>query len=385
MLAVSRSLGPVLKGETTIWITTIFIGVFASNIAGGYSLVNFFKRNEDSAVFTSVYIWSILSCFTFATIACIFLQRDFAFGLHIFILSLLSGLSSFHQTALLSKSRFQAFNFLFFLQPFVLLTVLSVLLYLFQYKTFKAFVVALYASILVSYIISLILLMKSERITLSFSFIKLKAMLANGFPFQVAELLQLLHLRLYFFLLASNNDGGLYSLGIYSVGISILESVWFFPRSVATINFAATAKKPSAANTLRWLRLSLVFSFAALVLIFLIPKEVYAFVFGNAFLYVKYSVKYLFPGIGLYVIVLVLGSHLMGEEKYTAMSIIHFTGIVISLFFCKVWIPHYEMSGAGLAATVSFAAAAVIILAYFFKTEKFSLNDLVPKWSDFKF
>ncbi|MCO5281713.1 MAG: hypothetical protein M9931_11775 [Chitinophagales bacterium] len=385
VLAVSRSLGPILKGETTIWITTIFIGVFASNIVGGLSLVNFLKRNEESSVFTATYIWSLFSCLIFAFIACAFLHRNFAFCLNIFFLTFLSSLFSFHQTALLGKSRFRAFNFVFFLQPFVLWTVLFVLLYLFQYKTFNAFVIALYSSFVASYFISLMMLLKSEKITFSFSFNKFKAMLANGFPFQAAELLQLLHLRLYFFLLAGFNEGGLYNLGIYSVGISILESVWVFPRSVATINFAATAKNPSAANTLRWLRLSLLCSFIALLLIFSVPTELYALVFGDGFLYVKYAVKYLFPGIGLYVIVLVLGSHLMAEEKYKAMSVIHSTGIAVSLLLCRIWIPHYEMSGAGLAATVSFAAAAAMILVYFLKIEKFSLSDLIPKWSDFKF
>lgn len=385
VLSVSRSLGPVAKGETTLWITTIFIGVFASNIAGGYALANYLKRNENAPVLIPAYVWSLLASAVFSLMACTALGRATGFATHLFILTALSSFTSVHQTLLLSNFRFKGFNFLFFVQPFILWLVLAFGLYVFEIKTIQSFVTALYISVGITFLLSLSAIFKSGNSSFAFSFFHLKRILRNGFPFQLAELLQLLHLRLYFFFLAGFDESGLYKLGLYSVGISILESVWIFSRSVATINFAATIKSPSATNTLRWLRISLLFSFIALIAIFAVPIKVYGWVFGEGFLYVKYSVKYLFPGIGFYVIVLVLGSHFMGKEKYSLMSTIHLIGIAVSLLLCKLWIPDYKMSGAGMAATVSFAISSLLVLFYFFKTENFSWRNLVVKKEDFKF
>ena len=385
VLAVSRSLGPVAKGETTLWVTAIFIGVFASNIAGGWALVNYLKHNEKQSVLVPTYVWSLFANSLVALVMWATLAHSSQFIIHIFFLASISSFSSVHQTILLSKHRFKAFNFLTFWQPMVLWLVLAALLYLGKHKTLDSFWIALYISTLSALAVSFFLVYKTEKLAWGFSFTTLRAILANGFPFQLAELLQLLHLRLYFFLLANFNESGLYHLGIYSVGISILESVWIFPRSVATINFAATVKQPSAHNTLRWLRIALLLALVLLFSIFLIPIEVYAYVFGEGFLYVKYSVKYLFPGIGLYVFVLVIGSHFMGKGNYGLMSALHLVGIAISLLLCYVWIPDYEMSGAGLAATVSFAVSAAVLLFYFLKTEHYSLKDLWLHTEDFNF
>lgn len=383
VLAVSRSLGPVAKGETTLWITLIFIGVFASNISAGFALLNYLKKNIRANVLLPSYVWSIAVCGLVAICSCFFLNREWHFGLHIWVLATVSSFTSANQTLLLSRQHFKAFNFLVFCQAFWLLLSLVLLLYVFHSKNIDSFLIALYISVLSSFLISFILILKHQIAVGAFSWKELKEITLNGFPFQLAELLQLLHLRLYFFLLAGSNESGLYQLGIYSVGISILESVWIFSRSVATVNFAATVKHPSAADTLRWLRLSLLFSLFALTAVFAVPKEVYAWVFGEGFLYVKYSVKYLFPGIGFYVFVLVLGSYFMGKERYLFMSAVHVLGIIVSVVLCYFLIPDYEMSGAGLAASISFAAAAAMVLFYFLQTEKISLRELMLKKSDF--
>jgi O-antigen/teichoic acid export membrane protein len=383
VLAVSRSLGPVAKGETTLWITVIFIGVFASNIAGGFALINYLKKNIGTKVLLSTYVWSLIACAFVALATHLISNREWHFALHIFVLAAFSSFASANQTLLLSKHHFKAFNFLIFWQPFLLFLSLILMLYVFQTKSIESFLVALYISVLLSFLMSFLFILKSEKTVGSFSLKTLKEVTINGFPFQLAELMQLLHLRLYFFLLAGYDEGGLYRLGVYSVGISILESVWIFSRSVATVNFAATVKHPSALDTLRWLRLSLVFSLIALTAIFAVPKEVYAWVFGEGFLYVKYAVKYLFPGIGFYVFVLVLGSYFMGKEKYFFMSLVHVLGIIISILLCYFLIPDYEMSGAGLAASISFAVSAASVLFYFLQTEKIAIYELLPKKQDF--
>jgi O-antigen/teichoic acid export membrane protein len=385
VLAVSRSLGPVVKGETTLWITLIFIGVFTSNITGGFALLNYLKNQSPTQALLPAYVWALMACAGLSLVSGVLLHRSWQFILHIFLLSSFSSFSSTHQSLLLNNQRYASFNMLTFFQPLIHFTVLSLFFYVLNWKNFHAFVVALYAAVLTHFGLSFTLVWKSKEGYVPFSLSVLRNLVANGFPFQLAELLQLLHLRLYFFLLAEYGEGGLYRLGIYSVGISILESIWIFPRSVATVNFAETIKQPLPLNTMRWLRISLVVSFAMLLVIFALPVQVYAWVFGEGFLYVKYAVKYLFPGMGWYVLVLVLASYYLAKKSYYLLYAVHLSGILVSVLFCYLLIPRYEMSGAGLAATISFASSATFLLAYFLKTENISPKEIIPKRSDFVF
>ncbi|MCS6820125.1 MAG: hypothetical protein RMJ53_08470 [Chitinophagales bacterium] len=382
VLAVSRSLGPVAKGESTIWITSVFTIVFAANVAGGMSLVTILKKEPETPVLFSSYIWALICALIIVPPITFFLNRDWRFGIYIISISLMSAFVAIHQNILFSNQRYKQYNILNFAQPALLAALLFFQLYWLQKKDFTSFIHAYFGSVVFTLILSIYYITKIKNKLFSITLKPLGKMLSKGFFYQFAELLQLLHLRLYFYILAGYGEGGLYRLGIYSVGISILEAVWILPRSAATINFAATLKKADISTTFRWLRQSLFISFVFLVAIFLLPVEVYGEVFGEGFLYVKYAVKYLFPGTGIYVFVIVLGSYLMAKEKYSVMIAIHLLGILVSVTLCSVWAPQYEMSGAGMAATVSFALSSLFIVMYFIVNENIRWRDFLIKRSD---
>lgn len=355
-----------MKGESTLIITTIAIIFFCSNIAGGFALVNTLQQQVLAHVLLPVYSWIVLVALASVWFIAQLVPTLGPWAWHIAGIALLSGVYGVHQVILLSAEKYRAHNLLQAIPVVLNFLFTGIGFYYFHQKNIATFLYALYGSMAISLMVSAFYVWPFHALRqLRFSLAGFRQLLANGIRFQLVELLQLLHLRLYFFILSAQDEHGLYRLGIYSVGISILETVWIGARGVATINFSATVKAPSVPQTLQYLRLTLLGAGVGLVLIFLIPVEVYAWVFGEGFTYVKYSVKYLFPGMGLYVVVLVLGSYFLGTRQYLPLVITHLAGIVVSYGLCMVLIPKYEMSGAGLAATISFAVAAALCLFFF--------------------
>jgi len=378
VLMISRSLGPAIKGETTLIVTTIFIIMFCANLVGGYALVNIIHKEKADAVLLPSYLWSVLVCFI-SFIAIKFVPSGIEqYAFHISMLALVSSITGAHQVILMSRSKYYEYNFLVFVPVVLNLVFLAFAFYIFNQKSIESFFAAMYFAFSFNLLLSVFFIRHLPDLKqLNFSIEKFNTVINSGIRFQSVELLQLLHLRLYFFLLISFADNGFYNLGVYSVGIAILEAIWIVGRGVATMNFVATVKAPSVDFTLRYLRITLLISAMGLIAVFAIPVAWYAFIFGDGFTYVKYSVKYLFPGIGLYCFVLVLGSYMMGVEKYKAMMVIHIIGIIVSSGLCVLWIPKYEMSGAGLAATVSFAVAALLSIIIFLRETKISIEDFI--------
>ncbi len=373
---ISRSLGPALKGETTLIVTTIFIIMFCANLVGGYALVNIIHNEKADAVLLPSYLWSVLIAF-FSFIAITLVPSGIQhYALHISLLALISSITGAHQVILMSRNKYNEHNFLVVVPVVLNFIFLAFAFYLLGKKSIETFFAAMYFAFSLNLMLSAFFIRHLPDVKqYNFSFSNFRTVLNSGLRFQSVELLQLLHLRLYFFLLISFTENGFYNLGVYSVGIAILEAIWIVGRGVATMNYAATVKFPSVDFTLKYLRITLLISAIGLLAVFAIPVEWYAYIFGGGFTYVKYSVKYLFPGIGLYCFVLVLGSYLMGIEKYKVMMAIHIIGILVSSGLCVLWIPKYEMSGAGLAATVSFAVTALICVIVFVRETKIGIAE----------
>jgi len=375
---ISRSLGPALKGETTLIVTTIFIITFCANLVGGYALVNIIHKEKADAVLLPSYLWSVLIAIISFVVIKLVPSGIEHYAFHISLLALLSSVTGAHQVILMSRNKYNEHNILVFAPVILNFVFLALAFYLFSQKSIETFFGAMYFASSLNLLLSIFFIRHLPDVKqLDFALANFRTVIRLGIRFQSVELLQLLHLRLYFFLLIAFTENGFYNLGVYSVGIAILEAIWIVGRGVATMNYAATVKSPSVDFTMKYLRITLLLSAIGLVAVFAIPIEWYAYIFGEGFTYVKYSVKYLFPGIGLYCFVLVLGSYLMGIEKYKAMMAIHIIGIVVSSGLCVLWIPKYEMSGAGLAATVSFAVAALMSVIFFLRETKIGIAQFI--------
>ena len=377
-LLIARHAGPAVKGDVTLLITTLSFFIFFSNIMGGQALVYLIPRNKIELLTIPAYAWSIV----IALLGFLFLRyTSILHANHIPSLAVLSVLSSFiniHQTILLAKKKITTSNLVSVVSLLLQVTGVLICFYFLQINNAYAYIYASLVAYALTAFVSFFLIkhwVHFSAFKKDFSWNELKESFRYGLLYQLVEILQLLNLRYYFFQLGLQQ--GVQYLGVYSIGISILEAVWIIPRSIATVHYVSTSNsekiKREAQQTVQFVKLSFVLCAAALLCIYLIPSPVYVFVFGQGFADVKHSMRFLFPGILVYSIPVVISSFYFGIGQYKPLILSNLAGAVALIGFSFILIPKYVMSGAGLAASISFAVAAFVLFVWFVSEQRVSM------------
>lgn len=377
-LLIARHAGPAVKGDVTLLVTTLSFFIFFSNIMGGQALVYLIPRNKIELLTIPAYAWSVV----IALVGFLFLRyTSLIHANHIpslAVLSVLSSVINIHQTILLAKNKISNSNLVSVLS--LLLQVCGVLLcfYFFRINDAYAYIYASLVAYLLTAIVSFFLVkhwIGFSSFLKDFSRADLLQSFRFGLLYQLVEILQLLNLRYYFYQLGLQQ--GIQYLGIYSIGISILEAVWIIPRSISTVHYVSTANSQEiereAERTVELTKWSVLLCSAVLLVIYFVPSSVYVFVFGEGFAGVKHSMRFLFPGILIYSVPVVISSFYFGIGKYKPVIFSNLAGAVTLIAFSFILIPKYVMSGAGLAASVSFAVASFVLFAWFVWEQKISV------------
>ena len=377
-LLIARHAGPAVKGDVTLLITTLSFFIFFSNVMGGQALVYLIPRNKIEMLTIPAYAWSV----AISLLGFLFLRyTSIIHASHIPSLAVLSVLSSIihiHQTILLAKKKISNSNLVSVLA--LMLQVCGVLLcfYFFSINDAYAYIYASLVAYLFTAVVSFFLVkhwIGFSSFLKDFSRADLLQSFRFGLLYQLVEILQLLNLRYYFYQLGLQQ--GIQYLGIYSIGISILEAVWIIPRSMSTVHYVSTSNsqeiKHEVERTVQLTKWSVLLCSAALLAIYFIPSPVYVFVFGEGFADVKHSMRFLFPGILFYCIPIVISSFYFGIGQYKPLILSNLAGAVALIGFSFILIPKYVMSGAGLAASISFAVAAFVLFVWFVSEQRVSM------------
>lgn len=386
---IARHAGAAVKGDVTLLITITYFFIFFSNILGGQALVYLIPRNKIELLVVPAYIWTaFISIVGFA-----FLQSTFLIKANhvtsITVLSFLSSVISIHQTVLFAKKEIQKANRLTVVSLALQLT--GILFCFYQLGISNAFAY-IYAS-LAAYTLTAIYSFDLARTHIrfadfrkDFSWTELKESFRYGLLFQFTEILQLLNLRYYFFQLGIQQ--GAQYLGVYSVGIALLEAVWIIPRSISSVHYVSTSNsvevQKELQRTINLVKLSIAISAVGLFFIFCIPSSAIVYVFGDGFKQVKHSIRFLFPGILVYNFLLVVSSFYYGIGKYRPLILANATGAIALIILSYFLLPPYVISGAGLAASVSFSIASFVLFVQFVITYKISLSQFVYTKHDWK-
>ena len=392
VLLIARHAGPAIKGEVTLLVTTSWFVIFLSNILGGQVLVYLIPRNKLELLIVPAYIWSVF----IAVLAFVFLKLSLLIQANhitsIVILSFFSAIISIHQTLLLAKKHIAKANIIQIVPLLIQVAGILFCFYSLHISNSYAYIYASLLAYLVTAIVSFLMVSKTIQFkgwSELFSAKELKSSFRFGVLFQLVEILQLLNLRYYFYQLGIQQ--GPQYLGIFSIGISILEAVWIIPRSIATVHYVQTSHaedlSAEAKRTVSLFKISFIICALALIVIWFIPSQLYTAVFGPGFRDVKHSMRFLFPGILVYCFPLVVSSFYFGTGKYRSLIISNLAGFVSLVVFSWWLIPKYVMSGAGLAATLSFAVASLVLCVLFVNDTHINYSSFIinkEDWDRFK-
>lgn len=379
-VVLSQYIGPVGKGQQGLIITTIaFILVF-SNLAGGATLVYLVPRYKTSQLFLPSYAWGILTSVMAYTILYFFPVIDPGFSLHIAILSAINAFSGINSNILIGKEKIKDANLISLLQPFFTLLVLLLLFAVFSFRNIHAYIFSLYISFSISWLLGLLMLRKSSLFPgsrWSESFLVVKNMFRFGFLNQLAHITQLMSFRLSYYVLNIYHGEG--SVGIYSNGIALMESVWLISKSISLVQYARIANsdddKYARTLTIRLIQASLFISLIIITAFLVLPESFYIFLFGKGFTGIKLAMWSLAPGILIYNINILAGHYFSGKGKYHFNTIASTAGLAVSIAMFYLLIPAYNVAGAGWATTISYLATSVVILYFFSRRYSYNKDD----------
>ena len=387
-LLLSRFLGPKIKGDATIILTTITFLVFFCSFVGGQALVYLVPRFRVENLVIPAYIWTILV----AGISYVLIRH---FGIftwrrtfNICILSLLGSVTNIHASVLLAKQEIKKYNIVLLLPVVITLIGLGVNLLSDHDQSIYLYLYPLYIGYIIAAVLSFIYCHRFISFSLSTGiFDDLDTALKYGIGYQIFELFQLLNFRLYFYLLY--HIQGASDLGLYSIGVSVLEVAWILGRSVSVIHYSDFSnhenEQLAVRKTLRYLKIVFVAGGLILLAIGLCPVGIYGMVFGESFMYVKYQVKWLFPGVLMYNLMLVIQSLYLSRASYGRLIFVQLVGLILAVSLCYILIPKYYFSGASAAASVSFCVCGVLMLLIFMKDYGIAMSRLLISGDDMLF
>jgi O-antigen/teichoic acid export membrane protein len=181
---------------------------------------------------------------------------------------------------------------------------------------------------------------------------------------------------------------GLEVLGVFSVAISIAETVWIISKSIATYQTSILVNTKDALvqrlNTISFAKMSLFFTIIAVTLLLLLPESLYLWIFGEEFLQIRQINFYFSPAILFLAFFGILNHYFYSTDRNVINIYGALIGNVITLIVSIYLIKNYGIVGAALTYSLSFLGMLFYLYFKFIAISKASHLDFIPRSSDFK-
>jgi O-antigen/teichoic acid export membrane protein len=376
LLVSSKQLGGEIIGQVSLLLLNITIIQLINEVFTGYSLVHFIPTSSVKNIYKTGLMW---------TEGCILILNLFFFllnigikelAVHVALLSFIGTLHSFHLVILLGKEKITNYNFLVFLQPTLLLVALCVNLFILKTKTLNSYLIALYVSFCVSFIMSLYSIIKlfiANPKAVMHS-INTPAIFKNGFINQIGNLAHVLGGRYNFYLLSST-----LLVGIFSRASSLIESAWVVSGSITPIILTHVANQKDISNngrvTFLLAKVSFLLSVLCVLLILVLPASLFDYLLGNDFKDIKSLMLYLSPGILCISFSTVISHYFSGLGKQGVQLMANCLGLVATICLAPFLISRYQLIGACYATSISYCIQALVLTIAFMNQNKFNLKE----------
>jgi len=275
-------------------------------------------------------------------------------------MSLTSAISTFW----LGKNNFKNYNLLTLLNPLLILASLLVLYFIFKKTALDTIYLSYYTGLFIVLLIGIALLSGKEPFKVpGIDFSEIKSIMRYGVNNEFNYLIQFLNYRLSYYFIARML--GLSELGVFSIAVSVSEALWIISRSMSAIHFSNVINSKdyvkSRNETIVLARQSFLISSFILCLLALIPQQVYQFIFGNEFGYVRTLIIYLFPGIIAISFSNLYEQYFSGKGELKVIRNKALCGLVATVILLPLLIKKYQLTGVFITLNVSYIISSVYL------------------------
>ena len=389
----TKFLGAAEWGKAFIAQTDITFLLIGIELIAGSGLVYFTPRKKVATLMKISYGW----------IALVMMVYVLLFGvLHFFpsfyhtivpegyawlvlLMTFIYSLHEFNLNHFLGKEKVATYNWLFLIQILTQVAMMAVLIFVRDMRTAKALLYSQLCGYSLATLIGWLLLFPNlkheEHEPLKDS---LKEMLHYGAFLQLSMLVSTLNKRLSLYLLNTHCDER--SIGVYASGTQVTEGVNIVGQSIGLVEFSALSNTDKAQRasqlTMRFMKLSILLTFTALLVICLLPTTFFEWVFSGEFSDIRTVILLMAPGIVFFSAHTVLANYFSGTGKPKYNLFASLIGLSVTFVSAFILIPLWGIRGAAITTTLTYTALFVYQWFVFHKHTGSRLWQLVPNKDD---
>ncbi len=178
------------------------------------------------------------------------------------------------------------------------------------------------------------------------------------------------------------------SLGIYSTGIAVAESVSVISASISLVLYSKVANTQGGENaiesTLLFAKISTLLTLPLVLILLCLPYSFYALVFGSEFIDMKKVIICYSPGILSLSFSTVLIHYYSGVGKFKISAIAALISLTISVVLGWLYIPTFHLIGAALSASIALIVACFFTSFIFVRESNITFRQLLMSKNDWK-
>jgi O-antigen/teichoic acid export membrane protein len=387
VVILSRYIGAAGKGEASLILTTIAMILLFCNIVGGSSLVYFVPRYNILRLFLLSNGWSVIVCVISYLLFMIFPIINPNVILSVILLSLINSFLATNLTIILGKEMISTYNLISLLQAVLNILVLIFMIEGMNERNIGSYILSLYAAMGLCLAISFVYIYPIIRQDKTPAEKNLAGELFKyGLYSQAGHIMKFASFRCTYYMLAG--FAGEVMLGIFSNGVSLIESVLLISNSIATFLYPKVSNSESIKNsqalTLQLTRLSNLLCCIAILVLILLPSAFFVWLFGEEFRDVHQVIILLAPGILFYNIALVIGHYFSGTGQFKVNTYANLSGLITTVICLMIWYPNFGIFEISIISSISYIATAAFIIVYFIKQSGMKSVGMIPGTGDIK-
>lgn len=361
IILISQILGVEAKGEQAIMVYNINLLLMLFTLIGNSTLIYLTPRKDFSNLIIPSFLWIVIT----AILVSLFFPNICVF------IAVLAAISEINQFLLLGKQKISQANILKLIYPLISFSYILILWLFNRFTSVEDFITAMLIAYIVSFFYGIfalrdeyknLKLISKQELTSSF-----KTLFSLGVTKQIGYIAQSMNYRLCFYILGFYCGETL--VGIYSNAVSLSEAVMLFGSSLALVQYSSLSNNEddSSSKQFSWKmsKINGIFTAGALLVLCLLPSEVYSFIFGKGFEEISQAIRILSIGVLPLSIASNFTQYFYAKGNFKISTVASIIGLVITIIAGLILVPKYQLQGAALAATLSYFTTFAIEFYFF--------------------
>lgn len=365
IILISQILGVEAKGEQAIMVYNINLLLMLFTLIGNSTLIYLTPRKDFSNLIIPSFLWIVIT----AILVSLFFPNICV------LIAVLAAISEINQFLLLGKQKISQANILKLIYPLVSFSYILILWLFNRFTSVEDFITAMLIAYIVSFFYGIfalrdeyknLKLISKQELTSSF-----KTLFSLGVTKQIGYIAQSMNYRLCFYILGFYCGETL--VGIYSNAVSLSEAVMLFGSSLALVQYSSLSNndndKTSKQFSWKMSKINGLFTAFALLVLCLLPQNVYTFIFGEGFSEISTAIRILSIGILPLSIASNFTQYFYAKGNFKISTVASLIGLAVTIIAGLILIPKYQLQGAAFTATLSYFTTFAIEF-YFFALKK---------------